>query len=300
MSQSEFITNGFERRAPSRTPKAHDVPIVLAAIDRDAAGVLALDRARGLAAALAARLLVLHVVPGPVLFGHSPSPFARLDRARKLRAWCEEAIGAELRDADVMVAAGAFGPVVERAARVKGAAVVVVPAGKVVKGFVNASSRADRFVKRIGRPVLFSGPRKGSAAVVAATDLTSPILPVVSLAARLAGGLGGRVTAVHDSGGRGLHAGAGARTDARAGLASFPPQVDGGAPIDLVVTLQRGAPHAILEVAESKDADLIVTGRTLSSKARPVARGRTLRTLLTATDRSVLAVPIAALSTRAA
>ncbi len=271
-------------------------PIVLASVDQNVEGAATLLQAQALATALEGTLMILHVVPRPLLWGHKPTPAARDSLREGLRDWSQAMLGAPVEPNDIQVGAGSFVKETALFARAVEATVVAVPTSVFTPAMGARGPRAgDRLLRSVVRPVLFAGTQAGQARVVAATDLSSPWLPVVRVAARMARSTGGRVLAVHNA----RISASPATTPALPGLEPWRElrrlAADRSAhpPVDIVLTARPCPATAIVEIAERRDAGLIVTGRRLSRLGTvPRRRGRTLRALLGSTDRSILAVPV--------
>jgi len=225
--------------------------VLLALCSLDRAGSVALLRAHALAAANAARLLVLRVVPSR----HGASATAR----QELECWAARELPYPLDAGSCQVIAGDFVAEVAAAALTARAELVVLPA----TGW--AGRAADELSRGARLPVLVARPARGGC-VVGATSLAHAHLPVLRELANLQQRLETKAVVVHTVQGPSASAGDGLerlRTAAGEALAWA----------ELVVVDDPSAPRAILKVARQHDSDLIVIGAGARS---PTLFGRTV------------------------
>lgn len=134
-------------------------------------------------------------------------------------------------------------------------------------------------------PVLVARPERPGAEILAATNLVDSTHPTLHAAARLGARLGARVTFMHD-----MEAG-GADVDERLHDLTWLARYI-GIDVETVVTTQHRPVDAILDVAERRDADLLVVGvRHRHGTGSP----STALTVARRAHRSVLVVPLTTL-----
>jgi len=261
---------------------------ILAVADRDAPGVVALQRAYVLSQIFDARLFVVHALP------NGAQPLVEHEDAVRSAVveWAAATAKVALAPQDVEVDVGHPARAVERAARAVGAELIVVGAPHTLDEDGSAGSE-DRLANTIAdlagslsRGLLVAHPPRTRCELVAATDLRDARFPVVKTAAQLADALSARVTVVHNLEQDGpvlslaLETVAG-RLQVLERLASELDGVRGGH-----VSTTRTTAEAIADVARSRDADIAVVGIRRG-------HGRTLLSLLGRTRCSVLAIPLA-------
>lgn len=152
----------------------------------------------------------------------------------------------------------------------------------------------EAVLARSSCPVLVAGPVRDGRAMVVATDLERPNVPVVRVAASLARQLRRPLTVVHNVDGVALHGVVYALPDGlerevmAARLQTLGGVVRGIESVDdATVTREALAGDGILQVARARDVDLLVVG------ARPDV-GLTSKHILAEARRSVLVVPLPA------
>jgi nucleotide-binding universal stress UspA family protein len=167
---------------------------------------------------------------------------------------------------------------------------------------VRAGARATALAHAAGRPVLVARSRSTSGAIVAATDLERPELPVMSPAALLARRLDVPMVAVHNV----LPISVILGEDLREPVPIPPDEVViewtqerlAAAAAGMVACTEPVIRHAldpataILEEAEARDADLVVVGTRRRSWFDRSGSGSVATRVVDRCERSVLVLPI--------
>jgi len=179
---------------------------ILVAVDASDASICALKAARGLAEARAATLALVHV---PLTFS-DPEPLIPRShginqvRGLELERIAREALESRIAEVEGFAAVDRFfelgspaEAIVRRAAAWNADLIVVGSHGR--KGILRAllGSVAENVVRLAHCAVLVSRPHRESGVVVAATDLSDPLLPVARRAAEEAALRGATLVVVH-------------------------------------------------------------------------------------------------------
>jgi nucleotide-binding universal stress UspA family protein len=179
---------------------------ILVAVDASDASICALKAARGLAEARAATLALVHV---PLTFS-DPEPLIPRShginqaRALELERIAREALESRISEVEGFAAVDRFfelgsppEAIVRRAAAWNADLIVVGSHGR--RGILRAllGSVAEKVVRLAHCAVLVSRPSSGSGVVVAATELSDPLLPIALRAADEATLRGATLVVVH-------------------------------------------------------------------------------------------------------
>jgi nucleotide-binding universal stress UspA family protein len=282
--------------APARPPRPTAMAVrrgrVVVGVSFDRASALALRRAHALALALGLDLRVVHVASvescdGAGFAGASMSRAARARGAKgAVRRWALVDLGIDLPPRSVRVP---FGDPAEQlrkeAARARSELLVV--GGRSDARDSAPGELVHALVADSACPVLVSSPSGDGKSMMVATDLDSPRLPVVRAAARMARRLGRLLTVVHNVDGasaspqpRRVEQAMTHRLETLGEVVRAIDHVE-----DATVTREATAVDGILQVARTRDVDMVVVG---------VRRGLglTSRSILAEARRSVLTVPL--------
>jgi nucleotide-binding universal stress UspA family protein len=151
-------------------------------------------------------------------------------------------------------------------------------------------------LRRCPRPLLFVGPGGRRPCMVAATDCSDPSLPVVREASIVGRALGLRLTLVHNIDQRASQFAERIRFPMSTSLADLLAArhlehlEQRAADSEVVITRDDASAHAVLEVAEARQAALLVVG----VKPPEVASHRTANDIFDGASQSVLFIPLPA------
>lgn len=214
---------------------------------------------------------------------------ARLAR-RAVQEWSLFEVGVALPRSSIHVRVGDPADELTRFARLRRVDLLLV-GGRTDAAAATPGELTRTLVSRATCPVLVCGPARNDALVVA-TDLMDPAVPVVRTAARLATRLGRPLSIVHNVSGVTLRGttfplpGALAEAVVAERLDQLDRLVRDVAPrSDARLTRAPTAGDAVLRVAREQDVDLVVIGVRSSM-------GLTTESILTEARRSVLTVPL--------
>ncbi len=295
---------------------AAERPSFVVAVALDGPSAVALQRAYDLSRVLGAELHALHVIPakrwlaklrterGP---GGARVTGARLDiAADAAHHFCELMLAAPFPRANVHVREGLVADAIIDAANDLDASLILIGGGMHAVEGRGRSGRVGRNVLRhAGRPVLIARPRAASNTIVAATDFTDERFPALTRASDLGARLDAPVTFVHNIDWMVplfMPSTIGAPASPVPGL---PPDVERQVHarlrdlaegmrghIDTVVLNRTSSREAIREIAQLRDADLVVVGAHRRGVFGPLGGRSVAESLAASTRRSVLAVPL--------
>lgn len=300
-----------------RDRTAQAAPTVLVATSLDEASAVALHRGFAFARALGASVTVLHVVRPPSWLGGWMSRRASVDAdaiqrqlttaISGLRSWCTEVLGADAQIASVILKRGRVDSAILEAARETRAPLIVL--GDCVRPdrLGNAGGVGARVITHASVPVLVARPPRPGAEILAATNLVDASYPTLRAAARFGVRLGARVTFMHNVEASGYVAEAKLLgIPVRATVRPRDVEVDErahdlawlaryiGTDIETVVTRRERSVDAIMDVARSRDADILVVGARRRHDARIFGSTGAAVSITCEARRSVLVVPLMA------
>lgn len=277
-------------------PSRPKVLLVLQGAERPTAGLL---RAWALGSLLGGQLVVLRVLPEwetqpSSLLATISSVESILTESRDLRAWCDAKLplGGEI---GTVVRRGTFEVEAQKLIEELGAVLVVLSPETAGTG-----ERAVRLSHQTRSPVLVARPARSNDAIVAATNLKDRSYPVLCRAATLGERLGSSLVFVHNT------PGSAARQHAKIRLVKGPLDLfqrherlrdfarKAAPTAETVMEAKTNTPEAILGIARSYDADLVVVGNHAPRGGKSVA-ARVIREA----RRSVLVVPLSGENTPA-
>lgn len=258
----------------------------------------AFERGLALARASGAELYLLHAVPSKHLF--SDGAIHRLERTAELRKRAEQA-GVLVRTAEQH---GDPARIIELHADARAVDLIVMGADRTLGSrWLRRTSIAERVLSRTTTPTLIvpidDDPEAGFDNLLVAVDLSPASKRIVDYAAQLRGVDSPRLTVVHAA--RGIESAAAVQSHARWMVPEYRTYVledarrqleavvaDVRSAVDTRVRLATGShAKAIVEEAETVDADLVVVGH--SGRFRPL--GSTALRVLRDNQRALLVVP---------
>jgi nucleotide-binding universal stress UspA family protein len=249
---------------------------ILVAVKRDLPSAVALNRGAELARRQRCRLRVLHVVDAGAPPDDGFVGTTSRDWTEALIAWAIRRGGVRVSAEDVVIRNGRAVGEIWREANTTAPSLLVL--GGAVGG--RPPGWLVRFLAQHARRLVLVAAERHRPAVVVGTDFRDADLPVLRSAAALTAGGISRVEVVHNVS---LE-----REWAEAATSLNHPASRGSWSVDeLHVTRERTPSAAILRRARAYDVDVVAVGAHETS-------GRTLREVLLAAKRSVLAVPLGA------
>lgn len=171
---------------------------------------------------------------------------------------------------------------------------LVILGGLPSEASAESSDLPQALLRHCPRPMLFVGPQGPQPVIVAATDCSDPALPVLTAAWRLAGALGDQVILVHNVDALASQFAARIGLPLTAAIADCVAQrsrewlEETAVTSEVIITREDDNAQAILGVARTVEADLLVVG----VKPEDKARHGTAERILKEARRSVLFVPL--------
>lgn len=301
-------------RTNQRLPETSRATILVATSFDDASDV-ALRRAHALATLRGARLVVVHVAPARswidlLFFPHKaadgavdPVPRSALEAAH---VWCAELLGPAPEHVRVVLKRGRVAAsILEVADEVHASLIVLGDAPRSSARLFGGGSVLAALIHGAPCPVLVARPERPSNEILGATNFADTDYPALCEAARLGVRLGAHVTFMHN-----VDVG---DYMAMASVFGMPLQTAGvprdpdrdrrrddlaevaehmGCDIESVVMMRGRAADAILDVARSRDADLVVVGKRRRRRATDWVSADTAVKVARDARRSVLCVPL--------